>query len=355
MNRFELGTCARKNVKEGRQSAAFAQRASHKALVTLTAALLTMGCKSSGPESGTSGTGAATTAAAATTATGPLDPAALPESLLGEWKVENGYVGYALLLGPTSMKSLGTIGNIKWDCRTARSCSFSGQGKSRLGESSAACGGTITLAGGSLIVEASLMNNPDGGQDTGPLRDMSACERFAGSYKRPEQASPEKARLSAEKARLKDQLARATDEKEKAKLIRQIDGKEPEAEEPAGSAPSGNGRSERFPAIVEKFIALNELKQEDFAKSFKGTTLSGSGTVFEVGKCDFTDDSSAWAGKCLKITLDSGVPRVALYYGPKDREKIAGYSKGQSISFSGCVANSIKNWGMWSTATCDMP
>lgn len=121
------------------------------------------------------------------------------------------------------------------------------------------------------------------------------------------------------------------------------------------SASASEGQTAQFPAVVAQFMKLNDLKQEAFSESFPGTVISGTGKVFQVTKCGFVDDSQKWGSDCIKVILDSGTPRVALYYSSDKASEIAEYSKGKRISFSGCVANSIKNWGFWSTATCDMP
>jgi hypothetical protein len=123
----------------------------------------------------------------------------------------------------------------------------------------------------------------------------------------------------------------------------------------ADRASAGDGESATFPSVVAKFMKMNELKQEEYAKSFEGTMLSGSGKVTQVEKCGWLDDSRRWRGQCIKVILDNGAPRAALYFGPQDRAKASSYSKGDSVTFSSCRANSIKNWGFWSTATCDMP
>ncbi|MEE2789289.1 MAG: hypothetical protein VX589_18270 [Myxococcota bacterium] len=117
----------------------------------------------------------------------------------------------------------------------------------------------------------------------------------------------------------------------------------------------GKEKTARFPAVVKKFSNLNELKQEAFAETFPGTVLSGKGKVFEVSRCGWLDESEAWGSDCFKVTLDSGAPRVALYYGDDDKELISALDKGQRFSFENCVAVGIKDWGFWSTATCDMP
>ena len=115
------------------------------------------------------------------------------------------------------------------------------------------------------------------------------------------------------------------------------------------------GQKAKFPDVVNRFSGLNELKQEAFAETFAGTSLSGEGQVFEVGRCGIMDDSKRWSGECYKVTLDAGSPRVALYYGAKDKSKIAELNKGQHFTFKDCIGLSIKNWGFWCTATCDMP
>jgi hypothetical protein len=111
----------------------------------------------------------------------------------------------------------------------------------------------------------------------------------------------------------------------------------------------------RFPAVVRKFIKLNELKQEAFADAFPGTSLSGKGKVFNVEKCGFMDDSEKHGRDCYKVVLDAGEPRICLYFGEKDKAQVAEYNKGQAMTFENCRGISIKNWGLWSTATCDMP
>lgn len=110
-----------------------------------------------------------------------------------------------------------------------------------------------------------------------------------------------------------------------------------------------------FPDLVGKFHAMTEIQQKKYAETFEGTVLSGSGNVFEVEKCGFMDDSQEYGKSCWKVVLDNGNPRVALYHSDSDEEKIAKYKKGQRISFKDCKGISIKNWGFWSTATCDMP
>ena len=118
---------------------------------------------------------------------------------------------------------------------------------------------------------------------------------------------------------------------------------------------SAEAGSAKFPAVVKKFNNMNALKRESFAKQFPGTNLFGKGEVTSVEKCGLLDDSKKYGSNCYKVIIDSGIPRVALYYGNKDKAKIAEYEVGLRLSFRNCKANSIKKWGYWSTATCDMP
>lgn len=128
---------------------------------------------------------------------------------------------------------------------------------------------------------------------------------------------------------------------------------------PRAQADLGDGHSETFPSVVQRFNALGALKQrdkqKDFSAAFKGKVLSGSGEVNQVGECGWTDDSSKWGRDCIRVKLFNDGAFVDLYY-PKNRENVAGYySKGKQVTFDGCVGNSITDWGTWSTATCDMP
>ena len=100
---------------------------------------------------------------------------------------------------------------------------------------------------------------------------------------------------------------------------------------------------------------LNELKQTQRASGFPGSILHGSGKVFEVGTCGFLDESEKYGSDCLKVVLDKGSPRVVLYFGENKRSEIAELSVGSRYSFDNCVATSVKDWGAWATATCDMP
>ena len=73
------------------------------------------------------------------------------------------------------------------------------------------------------------------------------------------------------------------------------------------------------------------------------------------GPFGLLDDSKEYGTGCWKVVLDVGAPRVALYYSSDDEERIEKLKKGQSLSFEDCAGISIKSWGFWSTATCDMP
>lgn len=115
------------------------------------------------------------------------------------------------------------------------------------------------------------------------------------------------------------------------------------------------GKTATFPEVVQSFIDMTEIQQKAFASTFEGTVLSGSGELFDVSKCGWTDDSKKYGSDCYKVTLDSGVPRVVLYF-PKSKEaQMATFTKGNSYNFKNCVGISIRDWGAWSTATCDMP
>lgn len=117
-------------------------------------------------------------------------------------------------------------------------------------------------------------------------------------------------------------------------------------------------RKGSYPTLVSKFHQMTELQQKKYAETFPDTVLSGAGKVFEVEKCGFLDDSRAHKRGCWKVILDDAndaEPRVALYYGTEHEDELAALKKGQRLSFKDCTGNSIKNWGFWSTATCDMP
>jgi hypothetical protein len=114
------------------------------------------------------------------------------------------------------------------------------------------------------------------------------------------------------------------------------------------------GKTATFPEVVQSFIDMTEIQQKAFASTFEGTVLSGSGELFDVSRCGWTDDSKKHGSDCYKVTLDDGVPRVVLYF-PKSKEaQVATFKKGNTYNFKNCVGISIRDWGAWSTATCDM-
>jgi hypothetical protein len=121
------------------------------------------------------------------------------------------------------------------------------------------------------------------------------------------------------------------------------------AAEPRPAAPAAN-----FPSLADQFITLRGLPQKAFSETFKGTVLSGTGTVFQVDACDVLDDSARWGAKCAKLVLDNGASRVVLYFDEKYRAMLASYRREQTVTFTDCTAISVKNWGFGPVATCDM-
>jgi predicted metalloprotease len=111
-----------------------------------------------------------------------------------------------------------------------------------------------------------------------------------------------------------------------------------------------------FPQFVAQFHEATSLRQETIARAFGGKIMSGSGSVTEVARCGFLDESKLYrSSDCYKIVLDNGSPRAVLYFGSKDRDKFLQLNTGQRFSFENCTTISITNWGFWSTATCDLP
>jgi hypothetical protein len=100
---------------------------------------------------------------------------------------------------------------------------------------------------------------------------------------------------------------------------------------------------------------MNELRQESYASEFAGKVLHGSGRIENVEECGLMDDSARWGSGCIMVLLDAGEARIALYFSEGQRDTVAELNVGQRYTFDHCVANSITNWGFWSTATCDMP
>jgi hypothetical protein len=126
----------------------------------------------------------------------------------------------------------------------------------------------------------------------------------------------------------------------------------PPSAQPSSGQPSTPAAT--FPSIVRQFVKLNALQRAEFSKTVKGLVLSGTGSVFQSDACDRLDDSTRWGAKCLKLVLDSGPSRVALYFDEKHRAVLAKYQKDQSVTFADCTANSVKDWGFGPIATCDM-
>ena len=123
----------------------------------------------------------------------------------------------------------------------------------------------------------------------------------------------------------------------------------------APSPPPATVQALEFPGEVQRFHRLNELQQETYAATFGGNVLSGTGQIFSVENCGLLDDSARWGRDCIKVVVDTDTERAALYYSSDRRAEIAALSEGQRHSFANCTTVSIRNWGFWSTATCDMP
>lgn len=120
------------------------------------------------------------------------------------------------------------------------------------------------------------------------------------------------------------------------------------------TAPPPPAPAVNFPSLVDQFMALRGSAQKDFSNAFKGTVLSGTGNVFQVDDCNVLDDSARWGSACAKLVLDHGAARVVLYFDEQYRSMLARYQKDQSVMFADCTANSVKDWGFGSVATCDM-
>lgn len=108
-------------------------------------------------------------------------------------------------------------------------------------------------------------------------------------------------------------------------------------------------------SYVSKFKNMNEIKQKQEREKFPGTLLKGTGKIFEVAECGWTDKSKKYGSGCYKITLDKGSPRVVLYFDSSKADELSEYSKGKNYTFGNCVGTDITDWGFWATATCDMP
>ncbi len=108
-------------------------------------------------------------------------------------------------------------------------------------------------------------------------------------------------------------------------------------------------------AYLHKFKRMNDLKQEDAAETFPGWRLKGQGKISDVSKCGLTDKSSRYGEECVKVKVDKGKARVVLYFSESKKGEIMELSVGERYSFDNCKAISVKDWGFWATATCDMP
>ncbi len=131
----------------------------------------------------------------------------------------------------------------------------------------------------------------------------------------------------------------------------------PPATEAPAPAPTAATQRERleFPIEVHRFRGLSELQQQQYATTFRGKSLHGSGAIFNVENCGVLDDSAQWGSDCIKVLVDTTTERAALYFPSSRRGEIAALNRGQSYTFDNCTTISIRNWGFWATATCDMP
>jgi hypothetical protein len=122
----------------------------------------------------------------------------------------------------------------------------------------------------------------------------------------------------------------------------------------APATPSPTAERLRFPAEVHRFRRLSELQQEDYASTFSGKILYGSGRIFSVENCGIVDDSARYGSDCIKVLVDTTTGRAALYFASSRRPEISALRVGQRYTFDNCTTISIRNWGFWATATCDM-
>ena len=123
----------------------------------------------------------------------------------------------------------------------------------------------------------------------------------------------------------------------------------------AQAQPKQTNRSVEFSGIVSKFHEMTEIQQTDYAASFVGTLVEGEGKLTEAQECTFLNQSKRWRKQgCYELTLDNGVPRAVLYLSKSEKNKIASFNKGTTITFKNCQVITIKNWGFWSTVYCDL-
>jgi hypothetical protein len=125
-------------------------------------------------------------------------------------------------------------------------------------------------------------------------------------------------------------------------------------EKPRPNNSRGN-RSMEFSGIVSKFHEMTEIQQTDYAASFVGTLVEGEGKLTEAQECTFLNQSKRWRKQgCYELTLDNGIPRAVLYFSKTEKNKIASFNKGTTITFKNCRVITLKKWGFWSTIYCDM-
>lgn len=129
----------------------------------------------------------------------------------------------------------------------------------------------------------------------------------------------------------------------------------PQGPAAATTAPTTDNRQWTFPEINEAFSRRSELQREPFADSVKGVLLSGRGSITEVGRCGFLDDSKRHGKNCIKITLDDEQPRAVLYFPKSRQDELAALAVGDGYRFADCTVIGITDYGFWTTVTCDMP
>jgi hypothetical protein len=234
----------------------------------------------------------------------------------------------------------------------------------------AAVGGLCVLSG--LCVAAGAMRGgepaPSGptAEDRCRTSDLGGCTEACASgvewtcerKRQLEEAAREDARRDAERA-AEARAAREAAERRAAAAAAAAAAAPPPAATlppPPATAPTAVAGSRlEFPAEVTRFHRMNELQQDAYAATFGRNTLAGSGRIVTVENCGFLDESERWGRDCIMVTVRDGGARAALYFSSARRAEIAALSEGQRYSFDNCTTVTIRNWGFWSTATCDMP
>jgi hypothetical protein len=111
----------------------------------------------------------------------------------------------------------------------------------------------------------------------------------------------------------------------------------------------------KFPDLVLKFDEMTDIQRTDYATSIVGAPLEGEGKLTGAQECDFLNQSKRWSKQgCYELTLDNGIPRAVLYFSKTEKNKIASFNKGTTITFKNCQVITLKKWGFWSTIYCDM-